>query len=115
LTGTIQVDVHYYEDGNVRLVTKKPVSETLRSGSSTEIAKVIGTVEKKYQEELNRAFNTLSEGAFKSLRRQLPVMRQKVNWDQITGYRVRKAFIFKKITIRHRLTFFTAWSGHWWW
>lgn len=90
LTGTIQVDVHYYEDGNVRLVTKKPVTETLRSGSSTEIAKVIGTVEKKYQEELNRAFNTLSEGAFKSLRRQLPVMRQKVNWDQITGYRVCK-------------------------
>ena len=89
LTGTIKVDVHYYEDGNVRLLTKKEISESLRPGASAgDIIKTIAGLEKKYQEELNRAFGALSEGAFKSLRRQLPVTRQKINWDKIMTYRV---------------------------
>lgn len=48
----------------------------------------IATAEKKYQEEVNRGFTSLSEGAFKGLRRQLPVTRQKVEWDKIAGYRL---------------------------
>lgn len=50
--------------------------------------KQIAMSEKKYQEELNRAFINLSEGAFKNLRRQLPVTRAKVKWESIGGYRV---------------------------
>lgn len=89
LTGTIKVDVHYYEEGNVRLVTKKDFSENPRSGTAADIVKTIAIIEKKYQEELNRAFGALSEGAFKSLRRQLPITRQKINWDKVMTYRVR--------------------------
>ena len=37
-------------------------------------------MERAYQEELNRGFAMLSEGAFKGLRRQLPVTRQKVGF-----------------------------------
>ena len=48
----------------------------------------IAGVEKAYQEELNRGFGRLSEGEFKGLRRQLPVTRQKVEWEKIGGYRV---------------------------
>ena len=48
----------------------------------------IATAEKKYQEELNRGFAALNEGAFKGLRRQLPVTRQKVEWEKISGYRI---------------------------
>ncbi|EPS42018.1 hypothetical protein H072_4075 [Dactylellina haptotyla CBS 200.50] len=88
LTGTIAVDVHYYEDGNVRLVTEKAVSENLRSSTSAGIVTTIASVEKKYQEELNRAFGALSEGAFKSLRRQLPVTRQKMDWDKAAAYKL---------------------------
>ena len=89
LTGSIKVDVHYYEDGNVRLLTEKPISANLSSGASAaEITKQVAGVERKYQEDLNKAFGNLSEGAFKSLRRQLPVTRQKVEWDKISGYRV---------------------------
>ncbi|KAF8422655.1 F-actin-capping protein subunit alpha [Tirmania nivea] len=89
LTGTIKVDVHYYEDGNVRLLTKKEISESVRSGANAgDIVKTIAGLEKKYQEELNRAFGALSEGAFKNLRRQLPVTRQKINWDKIMTYRL---------------------------
>lgn len=50
--------------------------------------RAIASAEKKYQEELNRAFGNLSEGAFKGLRRQLPVTRQRVEWEKIGGYRV---------------------------
>ncbi|KXJ88500.1 F-actin capping protein alpha subunit [Microdochium bolleyi] len=88
LEGSIKVDVHYYEDGNVRLLTNKPVSSSVSSGTGAGIAKEVAATEKKYQEELNRGFTSLSEGAFKGLRRQLPVTRQKIEWDKITSYRV---------------------------
>jgi capping protein (actin filament) muscle Z-line, alpha len=89
LKGTIQVDVHYYEDGNVRLITKKEVSVSVGAGTSAgEIVKQIGAAERRYQEDLNKAFASLSEGAFKALRRQLPITRQKIEWEKISGYRL---------------------------
>jgi len=81
--------VHYYEDGNVRLLTNKDVSLSVGGGATgTEIVRQIAQVEKKYQEDLNRAFGQLSEGAFKGLRRQLPITRQKIEWEKISGYRL---------------------------
>ncbi|KAF1938948.1 subunits of heterodimeric actin filament capping protein Capz [Clathrospora elynae] len=88
ITGSIKVDVHYYEDGNVRLLTEKKVALSVGSGSGAEVMRKISTEEKKYQEDLNRAFGSLSEGAFKSLRRQLPITRQKIEWEKISGYRL---------------------------
>ncbi|KAF6813827.1 2-oxoisovalerate dehydrogenase e1 beta subunit [Colletotrichum sojae] len=89
LEGSVKVDVHYYEDGNVRLLTSRPTQSSV-SATGAGIIKEISTSEKKYQEELNRGFTNLSEGAFKGLRRQLPVTRQKIEWDKITSYRVGK-------------------------
>ncbi|KAK8084967.1 F-actin capping protein- alpha subunit [Apiospora hydei] len=88
LEGSLKVDVHYYEDGNVRLLTSKPVSTSISSGTGAGIVKEIGNAEKKYQDELNKGFTSLSEGAFKALRRQLPVTRQKIEWDKVASYRV---------------------------
>lgn len=88
LSGFIKVDVHYYENGNVRLLTTKPVSVSLSSSTSLGVVHEISTIEKKFQAKLNESFYELSEGAFKGLRRQLPVTRQKVEWDKIAGYRV---------------------------
>ncbi|KAI0186677.1 2-oxoisovalerate dehydrogenase beta subunit [Xylaria flabelliformis] len=88
LEGSIKVDVHYYEDGNVRLLTNKPLSSSVASDTGAGISKEIAAGEKKYQEELNRGFTSLSEGTFKSLRRQLPVTRQKIEWDKVASYRV---------------------------
>ncbi|KAK3047387.1 hypothetical protein LTS18_013169, partial [Coniosporium uncinatum] len=79
LTGSIKVDVHYYEDGNVRLLTDKPVSTSVSANpSASDVTRSIAQLERKWQEEINRAFGNLSEGAFKGLRRQLPVTRQKI-------------------------------------
>ncbi|TXC05811.1 hypothetical protein FocTR4_00010064 [Fusarium oxysporum f. sp. cubense] len=88
LEGSLKVDVHYYEDGNVRLLTNKPVSSTISSVNGASIVREISTTERKYQEELNKGFVSLSEGAFKGLRRQLPVTRQKIEWDRVTSYRL---------------------------
>jgi len=88
LSGTIKVDVHYYEDGNVRMSTSKKV-EVASAGSAEAAVREIAKLENKFQEELNRAFVNLAEGSFKSLRRQLPVTRQRVEWEKIGGYRVR--------------------------
>lgn len=62
------------------------------SGASSADAAVreIAKAENKYQEELNKAFTSLAEGSFKGLRRQLPVTRQRVEWEKIGGYRVRE-------------------------
>lgn len=80
--------MHYYEDGNVRLLTTKPVTLSPGSMTAQTVVKEIAVAEKKYQEELNKGFTALSEGAFKGLRRQLPITRQKVEWDKIAGYRL---------------------------
>ncbi|KAL5343581.1 F-actin-capping protein subunit alpha [Aspergillus crustosus] len=88
ITGNIHVDVHYYEDGNVSLNTTKPVSVSVPNASAESIISRIATVERNYQEELNKAFGQMAEGAFKSLRRQLPITRQKVEWEKVGGYRL---------------------------
>ena len=74
----------------MRLATLKPLTLSLptSSASAQEILRAIAVAEKGYQEELNRGFVALSEGAFKGLRRTLPVTRQKVEWEKIGGYRV---------------------------
>ncbi len=80
--------MHYYEDGNVRLLTNKAVAAAVSAGTGAGVAREIAVGEKKYQEELNRSFTSLSEGAFKALRRQLPVTRQKIEWDKVASYRL---------------------------
>lgn len=94
LTGTLHCDVHYYEDGNVRLQSKKALPPTTIAASSSsaagEIMRTVARVEKGWQEEMNRGFSRLSEGEFKGLRRQLPVTRQKVEWEKWTSYRAGK-------------------------
>lgn len=88
VTGKIHVDVHYYEDGNVSLNTTKPVNASVSSPSAEAIMSRIAAAERDYQETLNRAFVQMAEEAFKNLRRQLPITRQKVEWEKVGGYRL---------------------------
>lgn len=74
----------------MRLTTSKNVPDTKVSASAAEIMRTMAKVEKAWQEELNRGFSRLSEGEFKSLRRQLPVTRQKVEWEKVGSYRAGK-------------------------
>ena len=86
LSGHILINVHYYEDGNVALTTRKTIPETPVEASGDAIAKKVAALEKQYQEEVNRGFVGMNEGMFKGLRRQLPVTRQRVEWEKVRGY-----------------------------
>lgn len=104
--------MHYYEDGNVRMSTSKSVEVANASGADA-VVREIAKAENKFQEELNRAFVQLAEGSFKGLRRQLPVTRQRVEWEKIGGYRV--SFALPMGGRDHMLTFHLARPGHWRW
>lgn len=57
-----------------------------RNNDAASIVRKIAAIEKQYQEEVNRTLVALNETSFKALRRQLPVTRQKVEWEKIRGY-----------------------------
>jgi capping protein alpha len=103
--------VHYYEDGNVRMSTSKSVEVSGASGAEA-VVREITKAENKFQEELNRAFVQLAEGSFKGLRRQLPVTRQRVEWEKIGGYRVSLSGCECGEMV---LTVCVAWPGYWRW
>jgi len=48
--------------------------------------KRVALLEKKYQEDVNRALVGMNEGSFRGLRRQLPVTRQRIEWEKVRGY-----------------------------
>lgn len=86
LSGDIKVNVHYYEDGNVALTTTKSVESVSVGSDGSSIVRKIAAIENQYQEEVNRTIVGMNETSFKALRRQLPVTRQKVEWEKIRGY-----------------------------
>jgi capping protein alpha len=88
LSGALKVDVHYYEDGNVALSTTKKIENVTveGGGDGASVVRKIAAIEKQYQEEVNRTFVGMNESSFKALRRQLPVTRQKIEWERVRGY-----------------------------
>jgi len=93
VTGTIYVTVHYYEQGNVQLTTEyNPTLSLPPSAPSTQAAKQlllqIADHENTYQTTLNDTYQDLGEKRFKTLRRALPMTRNKIDWDKVTGYKL---------------------------
>jgi len=90
LNAHIQVNVHYYEDGNVQLNTefKKTVSADGGAKIGENIVKVIKRTETDFQNALDHSYTTMGDTTFKALRRVLPITRQKVDWSKINNYRI---------------------------
>jgi len=88
LSGSVHLNVHFYEDGNVQLNAKHTLEAKVKSGANANataaaIFKAISTAETKYQQSLEAAYATMDTSTFKALRRQLPVTATKVDWDKI--------------------------------
>ncbi|BEJ12395.1 hypothetical protein CspHIS471_0208550 [Cutaneotrichosporon sp. HIS471] len=92
VSGTIRVDVHYYEQGNVQLTTEHRASFVLPEGEDAALASAIvssiARIETEYQLELGDVYSGLGDKAFRALRRALPVTRQRVDWDKVSGYSI---------------------------
>lgn len=93
LEGNISVQVHYYEDGNVQLVTKFLKNAAVKISSdpkaiSEACLKDIGKLEQEYHTALEHSYNTMGETTFKALRRVLPITRERIKWEKIKNYRI---------------------------
>ncbi|VDN04279.1 unnamed protein product [Thelazia callipaeda] len=95
IKGIIKVHVHYYEDGNVQLVSTKEASAKVAytadlAQTARDVFKAIWSEESRYQDAVQENYQQMSTTTFKALRRQLPITGVKFDWNNTHAYRISK-------------------------
>ncbi|KAI5951075.1 CAP1 [Candida jiufengensis] len=97
ITGKINLDIHYFEEGNVRLKFTESLSDSINSSTTSNVINFINNSENEIEEKIIQNFTNLNQNSFKNLRRLLPVTRSKLNWGSAIGnYRLGSDVVNKK-------------------
>jgi len=93
ISGMVQVQVHYYEEGNVQLnnTFEKQLQSAVGDSPAATAAnalKAIVKTEHTYHNSLDSSYVTMGGTTFKALRRILPITVQKIDWNKIRSYRI---------------------------
>jgi len=92
IDGKLQVNVHYYEEGNVQLNNTVEKHLQAQSGdpsaTATNAMKAIVKAEQAFHAALDASYTTMGDTTFKALRRALPITRLKIDWNKIRTYKV---------------------------
>lgn len=86
IVGEVKIHAHYFEDGNVQMVSNKAIpAATINGNSEAELAaavvKHIKNSESTLQAALEDMYANMSEETFKSMRRTIPITRTKMDWN----------------------------------
>jgi len=85
LKGSVKLNVHYFEDGNVQLHSTfdKQANVNVQGEEATgnEIVKAIAKIESDFQSQLEEMYVNMPGSIFKSMRRFYPITRQPMTWN----------------------------------
>lgn len=84
--GEIKIHAHYFEDGNVQLLSTKTVPSTsLAYSNALHLSEVvvnhINTAESDLQMGLEAMYASMNDETFKAMRRLMPITKTKMDWN----------------------------------
>nr|XP_025040585.1 F-actin-capping protein subunit alpha-1-like isoform X3 [Pelodiscus sinensis] len=95
VAGTIMVQAHYFEDGNIHLTVCKDVAETLPVTTETQttqdFVKLLEDADNEFQGELMEEYQRMSNTHLKAFRRQLPITHSMIDWEKIVTAKIVEA------------------------
>jgi len=85
LTGKVECQVHYFEDGNVQLDDKVVFqAEIPVADVGTAFAAKVKECDLQFHAKLDEIYGGLSEEVLQTLRRRLPITKQKFDWEKLS-------------------------------
>jgi len=86
ISGDIKLHAHYFEDGNVQLISTKSIPVTKLSFNNDDeftqlIVSLIDTSEGTVQKGLEDMYANMNEETFRAMRRLMPITRTKMEWN----------------------------------
>ncbi|XP_062439999.1 F-actin-capping protein subunit alpha-2-like [Rhea pennata] len=92
--GTIDVQAHYFEGGNIHLTVCKEVTESLPVSSRMQairaFVKLVEDSESQLQAGLMEEYQKMNGTYLKAFRRQLPITHSMIDWEKIMTGRIVK-------------------------